>query len=66
MGRILWIGPAIVREAKVEMDDLFSVEGKMAVVTGGSRGIGLMVARGGRRLCHRGGAAGFTAGGITL
>jgi NAD(P)-dependent dehydrogenase (short-subunit alcohol dehydrogenase family) len=28
------------------MDDLFSVEGKTAVVTGGSRGIGLMIARG--------------------
>jgi NAD(P)-dependent dehydrogenase (short-subunit alcohol dehydrogenase family) len=28
------------------MDDLFSVAGKAAVVTGGSRGIGLMIARG--------------------
>jgi NAD(P)-dependent dehydrogenase (short-subunit alcohol dehydrogenase family) len=28
------------------MDDLFSVEGKTALVTGGSRGIGLMIARG--------------------
>lgn len=28
------------------MDDLFSVKGKTAVVTGGSRGIGLMIARG--------------------
>lgn len=28
------------------MKDLFSVEGKVAVVTGGSRGIGLMMARG--------------------
>jgi NAD(P)-dependent dehydrogenase (short-subunit alcohol dehydrogenase family) len=27
-------------------DDLFSIEGKVAVVTGGSRGIGLMIARG--------------------
>jgi NAD(P)-dependent dehydrogenase (short-subunit alcohol dehydrogenase family) len=30
----------------VRMHDLFSVEGKTAVVTGGSRGIGLMIARG--------------------
>src|SRR5262245_34564327 len=28
------------------MKDLFSIEGKTAVVTGGSRGIGLMIARG--------------------
>jgi NAD(P)-dependent dehydrogenase (short-subunit alcohol dehydrogenase family) len=28
------------------IDDLFSIEGKTAVVTGGSRGIGLMIARG--------------------
>lgn len=28
------------------MNDLFSVEGKVAVVTGGSRGVGLMIARG--------------------
>lgn len=39
------------REVEVDswrsgMSDLFSVEGKTAVVTGGSRGIGLMIARG--------------------
>ena len=28
------------------MKDLFSIHGKVAVVTGGSRGIGLMIARG--------------------
>ena len=33
------------------MKDLFSVEGKVALVTGGSRGIGLMIARG---LVHAG------------
>jgi NAD(P)-dependent dehydrogenase (short-subunit alcohol dehydrogenase family) len=30
----------------VSIDDLFSITGKTAVVTGGSRGIGLMIARG--------------------
>jgi NAD(P)-dependent dehydrogenase (short-subunit alcohol dehydrogenase family) len=28
------------------MNDLFSIAGKTALVTGGSRGIGLMIARG--------------------
>jgi NAD(P)-dependent dehydrogenase (short-subunit alcohol dehydrogenase family) len=35
--RSLWCAP---------MKDLFSIEGKTALVTGGSRGIGLMIARG--------------------
>lgn len=30
----------------IHVHDLFSVAGKIALVTGGSRGIGLMIARG--------------------
>ena len=30
----------------LKIQDLFSIEGKTALVTGGSRGIGLMIARG--------------------
>ena len=45
-------GPAAEAEAgrwSVSVERLFSVAGKMALVTGGSRGIGLMIARGLRR-----------------
>ena len=34
------------REQSINVKDLFSIEGKVALVTGGSRGIGLMIARG--------------------
>src|SRR4029453_493640 len=43
------------------MDDLFSVAGKTAVVTGGSRGIGLMIARG---LVAGGGGGGGRGAGL--
>ncbi|HEX4946365.1 MAG TPA: SDR family oxidoreductase [Blastocatellia bacterium] len=33
-------------ETPINVHDLFSIQGKVAVVTGGSRGIGLMIARG--------------------
>ncbi len=34
------------QEQSISVKDLFSIEGKVALVTGGSRGIGLMIARG--------------------
>ncbi|MGA9767398.1 MAG: SDR family oxidoreductase [Blastocatellia bacterium] len=34
------------QEQSINVKDLFSIEGKVALVTGGSRGIGLMIARG--------------------
>jgi NAD(P)-dependent dehydrogenase (short-subunit alcohol dehydrogenase family) len=36
----------MARVASPAMSDLFSIDGKVALVTGGSRGIGLMIARG--------------------
>ena len=33
-------------EEAINVRDLFSIQGKIALVTGGSRGIGLMIARG--------------------
>ena len=38
--------PGRVRRLTMAMSDLFDVSGKTALVTGGSRGIGLMIARG--------------------
>src|SRR5215210_6293516 len=34
------------QEQAIDVKDLFSIAGKVALVTGGSRGIGLMIARG--------------------
>ncbi len=34
------------QEQSINVKDMFSIEGKVALVTGGSRGIGLMIARG--------------------
>ena len=34
------------RNGEIQVENLFSIEGKAALVTGGSRGIGLMIARG--------------------
>src|SRR5579862_6900900 len=34
------------RDEWMSINELFSIKGKVAVVTGGSRGIGLMIARG--------------------
>jgi len=39
-------GSPVTAKVKEPMNDLFSIEGKTALVTGGSRGIGLMIARG--------------------
>ena len=34
------------QEQAINVKDLFSIAGKVALVTGGSRGIGMMIARG--------------------
>jgi len=37
---------AVGKESAIDVKELFSIQGKVALVTGGSRGIGLMIARG--------------------
>jgi NADP-dependent 3-hydroxy acid dehydrogenase YdfG len=36
----------LLKEQKMKINTLFNVEGKVAIVTGGSRGIGEMIAAG--------------------